>query len=226
MSNPTPETASNNRLMIRVLLVDDHPFVRDGIRARLESTPNIHVVGEASSVDEAIASVGQVAPDVVVTDIRMARRSGIELAAVLREEWPDIRVIVLSMLKEPEYIKRALGLGVSAYVLKDAPTQELLHAVELASSKHPFLSTAIQELSLAPSAKEKQRKPLTDRQRAILKLLSEGKSSKDIAQALDMSIRTVETHRLHLRRKLNLEAGAALDRYASDFSDLVTMECR
>ncbi len=222
-----PDRGEVESAVVRVLLVDDHPFVRDGLRVRLESTVHIHVVGEASSVDEALVAMDHVEPDVVITDIRMNGRSGIELAAILRDEWPNARVIVLSMLKEAEYVRQALELGVCGYVLKDAPTQELLLAVEGRNASEPYLSTAIRGVGfVTASSQEARRKALTDRQRAILKLLSEGKTSKAIAQELDMSVRTVETHRLHLRRRLNLEAGAALDRYASDYADLVDLQCK
>ncbi|KAF1021669.1 MAG: Oxygen regulatory protein NreC [Paracidovorax wautersii] len=189
--SPPPEPASTVPAPVRVLLVDDHPLVRDGIRMRLEAAPGIVVVGEAANVDDAFAAVAQTEPDIVITDIRMPGRSGVELAADLSARFPDVRVVVLSMLKHAEYVHRALALG-----------------PELRQLLSGYLPAAV------------SRKPLTEREAAVLKLLAQGQSSKAIAEALGMSVRTVETHRLHLRRKLHLQGSTPLVNYAADFSDL------
>ncbi|MEG1455969.1 MAG: response regulator transcription factor, partial [Comamonas sp.] len=115
---------------VRVLLVDDHPLVRDGIRMRLGITDHIDVVGEAGSVAQASELARTLAPDVVVTDIRMPGASGIELVARFAQTFPDLRIVVLSMHQDPEYVRRALDLGALAYVLKDAAAQQLLDAID------------------------------------------------------------------------------------------------
>jgi DNA-binding NarL/FixJ family response regulator len=215
---------------IRVLLVDDHPLVRDGVRMRLEATPHIRVVAEAGCADEALVQAAQAQPDLVLTDIRMPGASGIQLTAAFRERHPLMRVLVLYMHQEEEYVRRALKLGASGYVLKDAPAQQLVHAIERVHAGHSFLSPALERL-LQPAAQahadegaasdtSRASRALTPRESRVLQLLAQGHSNKEIAELMGSSIRTVETHRLHLRRKLRIDGRAALVKYAVDFADL------
>ncbi|APW36145.1 DNA-binding response regulator [Rhodoferax koreense] len=205
---------------IRVLLVDDHPLVRDGVRMRLQATEHIGVAGEASGVDEALALAAALQPDLVLTDIRMPDGSGIHLAALFRERFPQIRVLVLSMHCDPEYVRRAIDLGVCGYVLKDAPAQQLVQAITEVHAGRRFFSPALHTFLDNTEPPQRSPRSLTQREADVLALLAEGHSNKEIAARLGASIRTVETHRLHLRRKLHIEGRAALVKYAVDYADL------
>ena len=211
-----------------VLLVDDHPLVRDGVRMRLQATAHIRVAGEASSVDQAVAMAEALRPDIVLTDIRMPDASGIHLAAIFAQRFPEVRVLVLSMHCDPEFVRRAVDLGVCGYVLKDAPAQQLVEAIDEVQAGRPYFSPALRAF-VAPAEPDEppSRLPrgLTQREADVLALLAEGRSNKEIAARLGASIRTVETHRLHLRRKLHIEGRAALVKYAVDYADL-TLEPR
>ena len=212
------------RQHIRVLLVDDHPFVRDGVRMRLAATSHIRVVAEAACADEAFSLAANVNPDIVLTDIRMPGTSGIQLVALCREQYPQIRVLVLSMHQEEEYVRRAMLLGASGYVLKDAPTQQLVEAIDTVHAGHAFLSPGLEAL-LPTTDKEpatRSQRLLTPREMSVLQLLAQGYSNREIAELMGASIRTVETHRLHLRRKLRIDGRAALVKYAVDYADLQT----
>lgn len=207
--------------MINVLLVDDHPLLRDGVRMRLNATPHIRVVGEAGSVREAETLADQLQPDLVITDIRMPDASGIELAALFRERFPAMRLLVLSMHSDAEYVRRALASGVLGYVLKDGPAQQLVDAIEAVHAGQRYLSAGL-PLPPDPAQPPVTRAwgHLTPKESAVLSLLADGCSNKEIADALGASVRTVETHRLHLRRKLRIDGRAALVKYAVDYADL------
>ncbi|WP_019703609.1 response regulator [Paracidovorax oryzae] len=214
--------AEPGRDPIRVLLVDDHPLVRDGVRMRLEATPHIRVAAEAGGVQEALELAAAVAPDIVLTDIRMPDGSGIELAAAFRERFPLVRVMVLSMHQDAEYVRRAVGLGVRGYVLKDAPAGQLVQAIETVRAGGRHFSEGVRALVDGGQPALPQARSLTPREAAVLRLLAEGRSNKDIAERMGTSVRTVETHRLHLRRKLRIDGQAALVKYAVAYADLPT----
>ncbi|MFD2297205.1 response regulator transcription factor [Paracidovorax citrulli] len=205
---------------IRVLLVDDHPLVRDGVRMRLDATPHIRVAAEAGGVQEALALAEAMAPDIVLTDIRMPDGSGIQLAALFRERFPLVRVMVLSMHQDAEYVRRAVGLGVRGYVLKDAPAGQLVQAIETVRAGGSHFSEAVRALVDGGQPAPPQGRSLTPREAVVLRLLAEGRSNKDIAERMGTSVRTVETHRLHLRRKLRIDGQAALVKYAVAYADL------
>lgn len=206
---------------IRILLVDDHPFVRDGVRMRLEATEHIRVAGEAGSVAEALPMAQLLEPDIVITDIRMPGASGIHLAAQFREQFPQVRVLVLSMHEDPEYVRRALSLGAQGYVLKDAPAQCLIEAIDTVHGGGRYFSPGIEHLLEDMLPEPSSGKRLTPREAGVLQWVSQGRSNKQIAELMGMSVRTVETHRLHLRRKLGIEGQAALVKYAVAHADLV-----
>lgn len=212
-----PDTAPE---IVRLMLVDDHPFVRDGVRMRLEATGQIEVVGEAGSVDEAVQLARDFsadrAPHMVLTDISMRKLSGIDLAAHFRQQFPGIAVLVLSMHNNPEYVRRAIGWGARGYVLKDAPAQELVEAIQAVHAGETWFSPELrQHLEAAPEA-EIAGSPLTPKELATLEWLACGYSNKQIALELGMSVRTVETHRFNLRRKLRIAGQAELVKYAID----------
>lgn len=213
-------STAQSLVTIRVLLVDDHPLVRDGVRMRLEATPHIRVAAEAGSMQEAMALAGTVAPDLVLTDIRMPDGSGIQLAAAFRERFPQVRVVVLSMHQDAEYVQRAVGLGVRGYVLKDAPAGQLVQAIEAVHAGGSHFSDAVRALLDAGPPVQPSARSLTPREAAVLRLLAEGRSNRDIAERMGTSVRTVETHRLHLRRKLRIDGQAALVKYAVAYADI------
>ncbi len=208
---------------IRLLLVDDHPFVRDGVRMRLEATGQIAVVGEADCVEEAYRLcnqlTGEQAPDMVLTDISMRTLSGIELTAQFRQHFPDIAVLVLSMHNNPEYVRRAFDEGAKGYVLKDAPAQELVDAIVAVYAGQTYFSLELRqhlEPARAASTTEDDTSALTPKELATMQWLACGYSNKQIAKVLDISVRTVETHRLNVRRKLGIAGQAELVKYAID----------
>lgn len=209
--------------IIRLLLVDDHPFVRDGVRMRLEATGQIAVVGEADCVEEAYRLcnqlTGEQAPDMVLTDISMRTLSGIELTAQFRQHFPDIAVLVLSMHNNPEYVRRAFDEGAKGYVLKDAPAQELVDAIVAVYAGQTYFSLELRqhlEPARAASTTEDDTSALTPKELATMQWLACGYSNKQIAKVLDISVRTVETHRLNVRRKLGIAGQAELVKYAID----------
>jgi DNA-binding NarL/FixJ family response regulator len=212
--NPTPAT-------IRVLLVDDHPLLRDGVRMRLHATPHIRVVGEAGSVREAEELAAALQPDLVVTDIRMPDASGIQLASLFRTRFPQLRLLVLTMHQDAEYVRRAIALQVQGYVLKDGPGHHLVEAIDAVHAGGRYFSPGLPlPTEPAPPPVTRAWGHLTPKESAVLSLLADGCSNKEIADALGASVRTVETHRLHLRRKLRIEGQAALVKYAVSYADL------
>lgn len=197
--------------LIRLLLVDDHPLVRDGLRARLGGSQAIVVVGEAGSAQEVFGQIDQLEPDVVLMDIGMKDMNGLDLAALLLQRRPKLHVLMLSMYDTPEYVHRALQVGARGYVLKDAPAAEILAAIEAVAAGGTFLSAALtQRLFRNQTAKPL----LTPRESEILTALGRGKSSKQIARDLGLSVRTVEAHRQNIKRRLEIEGQAELIKYA------------
>ncbi|HTH60596.1 MAG TPA: response regulator transcription factor [Paraburkholderia sp.] len=198
----------------RLVLVDDHPLVRDGLRARLEAVPNLTVVGEAGNADEAIALAASAAPDLVLMDIGMQGMNGIALASVFHARFPSIRVLMLSMHDNVEYVTQAVRSGASGYVLKDSPATEIVRAIELVLAGKTFFSAGLGARMIEASALQTPVERLTPRELEILDALAEGLSSKQIAQRNGLSVRTVETHRLNLKRKLAIEGQAELIKFA------------
>jgi DNA-binding NarL/FixJ family response regulator len=196
---------------VRLLLVDDHPLVRDGLRARLSAVPGFEVVGEAGTADEAMAQVVGLMPQLVLMDVGMKEVNGIDLTARLVELHPALQVLMLSMYDNPEYVQRALQAGARGYVLKDAPAAEIVAAIEAVAGGGTFLSPAVSKRLFRNQAP----KPvLSTRESQILSALAKGLSSKQIARDLGLSVRTVEAHRQNIKRKLELEGQAELIKYA------------
>jgi DNA-binding NarL/FixJ family response regulator len=197
--------------MIRLFLVDDHPLVRDGLRARLDPLPGLEIVGEAGSAVAALEAIAQLRPDLVLADVGMKGMSGIELASLLQDRQPEVRVLMLSMYDNPEYVQQALQAGARGYVLKDAPAAEIVAAIEAVAAGGTFLSSAVSHRLFAT---QQPRPLLTPRESEILSALGRGDSSKQIARELDLSVRTVEAHRQSIKRRLGLEGQSALIKYA------------
>ena len=196
---------------IRVLLVDDHQLVRDGLHSRLGETPGIEVVGEAGTGQEALALAASLQPDLVLLDIGLPDMSGLDVAAKLGEVAPGTRALMLSMYDNREYVLSALRAGAAGYVLKDATSKEIIAAIRAVAAGASYCSASL-TTALATGGSEPP--TLTEREREILILVAKGNSNKRIAQQLDVSVRTVETHRLNLRKKLGIETPAGLIRYA------------
>jgi DNA-binding NarL/FixJ family response regulator len=194
--------------VVRILLVDDHPLVREGLRARLAEVPGLDVVGEAGDAAAALAQVDQVRPDLVLMDVGMKQTNGIELTAQLLALHPALRVLMLSMYDSPGYVSRSLAAGARGYVLKEAPSQEIVQAIAAVAEGRVFLGTGLAERG-APEGPS-----MSPRECEILDCLAIGMPSKQIAARLGMGVRTVETHRHNIRRKLRLEGQAELIKYA------------
>ncbi|HEV3148453.1 MAG TPA: response regulator transcription factor [Chthoniobacterales bacterium] len=205
--------------MTRVLLADDHALVRAGIRALMEKIPNVEVVGEAGTGRKALELVRSTLPNIVLMDIAMTELGGLEALPRITKDFPSVNVIILSAHANEEYVIRALREGASGYMLKDSATTELELAINSVIQGKVYLSPSIsrtviddylQRVSGAVSPLEQ----LTSRQREILQLIAEGKNTKEIAADLDISIKTVESHRLQLMDRLNIHDIPGLVRYA------------
>jgi len=198
---------------IRVLLVDDHPLVLDGIRSRLEHIETIDVIGEAANGEEALAIASERHPDVVVMDINMPVLNGIDAAVRFRDELPNIKLLMLSMHDSREYITNVLKVGAKGYILKDVASDEMIAAIQAIYDGKTYYSSGVTDILLNES-NTSTGVPLTDREKTILRLLAEGNSNKHVARELDISVRTVETHRRNIKRKLEVKTSAGLVKYA------------
>ena len=205
---------------VRVMLADDHTLVRAGIRALLERLPGVEVVGEAGDGREVLKLVGTQRPDVVLMDIAMPGLNGLEAAARLAKDFPDVRVIILSMHHNEEYVWRALKAGAAGYLLKKAATAELATALQCVAHGEIYLSREIstglpKSFPLDGIANRKSPlEQLTGRQREILQLIAEGQNTKQIGEILQVSPKTVEYHRLKLMTSLNVHDIPGLVRLA------------
>ncbi len=193
------------------MLVDDHPLVRDGLRARLEAVSGFEVVGEAGNAVEAHAQLDALRPSLVLMDVGMKDINGIDLAALLLEREPALQVLMLSMYDNPEYVQRAMQAGARGYVLKDSPASEIIAAIEAVAAGGTFLSPAVSKRLFR---NQEPRPVLSSRESQILSALSRGLSSKQIAREMDVSVRTVEAHRQSIKRKLMIDGQAELIKYA------------
>ncbi|SDB62146.1 response regulator transcription factor [Pseudomonas sp. NFACC13-1] len=199
--------------VIRVALVDDHSLVRDGIRALLSVMPQLDVVGEAENGAQAIEMVGRCQPDLLLMDIGLKDKNGLELTRLLGKQYPSLKILILSMYDNYEYVSESVRSGASGYVLKNAPSREIIAAIEAIISGGTFYSAEIaQRLATDPHTDNE----LTPRENQVLYKMVQGLNNKEMARELDISVRTVETHRLSIRRKLNIDKPAALVKYAID----------
>jgi two-component system, NarL family, nitrate/nitrite response regulator NarL len=192
---------------VRLVIVDDHSLVRDGLRARLSVVPGLQVIGEAASGTEALQLADADAPDLMLVDVGMRGMNGIELATTLRERHPKIRILMLSMYDNREYVLSAIRAGARGYVLKESPTEEIIAAIIAVQSGGNYFSAQVSNLVAQAGGSASQ---LTGREHEILLLLAHGRSNKLVAKQLDISVRTVEAHRLSLRRKLGVDSASEL----------------
>lgn len=206
---------------IRVFLVDDHALFRDGLRALLAGYEGMEVVGEAANGQEAVAGVPPARPDVVLMDIAMPGLGGLEATLALRRAYPQARVLVLTQYESREYLTRFLKAGAAGYVLKKAAGPELVAAIRAVAAGqavlHPAVTAEVIDGYLKasrPGPGEAAYEGLTERERQVLKLIAEGQTSKEIARVLDLSVKTVITHRTNLMQKLGLHSRTELVKYA------------
>ncbi|WP_170363272.1 response regulator transcription factor [Ruegeria arenilitoris] len=197
---------------IRVLIVDDHPMVAEGIQSILESFDDIKVVGTLGNGRDAVDQAARLQPDVILMDLNMPGLGGLSATELILERLTDTRILILSMHDSPEYISTALSHGAKGYVLKDVPTDEIKQAIDAVMRGERYLCTGAIG-SLEPK-EDAAREALTGREQTILLELAQGKSNKEVALALDISVRTVETHRKNIKRKLGISSTAGLTRYA------------
>ena len=206
--------------MIRVLVVDDHAILRDGIRSLLESQEDIDVVGEAGDGAEALEYVSKLLPDIVLMDISMPKTNGLEATRLIKESYPQVRVLILTQHDNREYIAPALGAGASGYVLKRSGRREVLNAIRQVYEQGAFLSNNIthevlEEYSQVGRNNKEGEHYLTERERQVLQLIVEGKSNKKIALVLGISPKTVSVHRTNIMTKLEVQNTVELIRYAA-----------
>jgi two-component system response regulator NreC len=206
---------------IRIVLADDHKLMRSGLRVLLEQQQDFAVVGEASDGREAVTLVSSQKPDVLVMDIGMPNLNGIEAAAQITQNHPEISVVMLSMHSDESYVLRALKAGAKGYLLKDSAETDLIRAVHSVAEGKSFFSPAVSKVLLNDYVRKLKRSGtedpydlLTPREREVLQLVAEGKSNKDVAQLLNLSVYTVETHRSNIMEKLNLHGVPELILYA------------
>ena len=205
-----------NSKKIRILLADDHTILRRGVRMLLESQVDMEVVGEANTGREAIAQTRALNPEVVVMDVSMPELNGIEGTRQICDEFPQIRVLALSMHKDSVYVREILRAGARGYLLKDSDDDDLVKAIRSVSRGEAFLSPAISDAILTDYRKHVTNPvdQLTGREREVLTLIAEGKSNKEIAQMLTLSVYTVESHRGSVMEKLNLHNTGDIVRFA------------
>jgi two-component system response regulator NreC len=206
---------------VRILLADGHTVMRAGLRALLERQPNLEVVGEAGDGRQSVELASSHVPDVVVMDIAMPNLNGVEATRRMVRKQPTISVVILSMYSDESYVMRALEAGARAYLLKDSAVTDLIRAIEAVSQGKSFFSPKISRILAEEYVRALKQKGvadsyelLTPREREILQLLAEGKTNKEVATSLNISVYTAETHRGNILQKLNLHSTAELVLYA------------
>lgn len=204
---------------IRVLLADDHPLVRAGVRKVLEQQARVAVVGEAGDGDEALKLLAELEPDLLVLDLNMPNRDGFAVLREARDAAPGVRILVLTMHSSVEYVARAVREGADGYLLKDTAVQDLAAAIESVTAGRPYYSEpaqrALADSLRRPAADESSRlERLTAREREVLEGVARGRTTKEIAAEFNISARTVETHRAAIMRKLDIRSVALLTQFA------------
>jgi two-component system, NarL family, response regulator NreC len=202
---------------VRVLIVDDHAVVRSGLRRVLDAEPDLEAVGEAPDAERAIYAAIESRPDVILLDVMMPGKSGIEGMPALLRAVPAAKVLVLSMQDDPRYVREAFDAGASGYVLKEAADTEVVGAVRAVAAGQQYLHPTLGARLVAADVEQRKRAqadPLSEREREVLRLLALGHTNQEIAKLLFISVRTAETHRAHIMQKLHLSTRAELVRHA------------
>ncbi len=205
---------------LRILIVEDHGIVREGIRSLLEGQPDIEVVGEAAEGEEAVEKAVQLQPELVLMDIAMPGMNGIEATRRIKKELPEVAVLILTMHDDEEFFFPVLRAGASGYILKDADSQELLYAIRVVRRGQAFLSPAVTKTLLgdfidkASESENEKHGLLSPREKEVLQLTAQGRTNREVAEILFLSIRTIEKHRQAFMRKLDLTKREDLTKYA------------
>lgn len=201
---------------IRILIADDHPIVREGLRQSIERDADLKVVSEAGDGREALAKIREYQPQIVILDIDIPELDGFEVAHAVREEKIAAKIIFLTVHREEIYMKKALKLGAVGYVLKDSAVTDIVYAIKAAVKNQSFISPAMTAYLIKPhfTGGQDGLQSLTPTERSVLKLIAEYKTTKEIAEALFVSTRTIETHRLNICQKLHLQGSHSLMKYA------------
>ncbi len=214
-------STDKKRDQIKVLLVDDHAILRQGVHALLAREPDIRVVGEASDGEEALEQVPRTQPDVVIMDIVMPRMSGLEATRLIKERHPDVHVLILSMYDDQEYVLQIIQAGASGYVLKRVVTEDLVRAIHEVHAGQSFLYPPIAATLIGDYLRVTKGdpgndagEPLTSREREVLKLIADGNTNQQIAAQLGLSRKTVDSHRANAMRKLDLHDVTEVVKYA------------
>ncbi len=204
----------------KIIIADDHKMMRDGLRALIEKKPGLEIVAEAENGLMVLELVRKHLPELIIMDIGMPDINGIEATRKIISEYPDIKIIALSMHSDKRFITRMLEAGASGYLMKDCAFDELIQAIQSVLMNQMFISKSIANVIIKDHIKRLSETDssgysiLTDREREVLQMLAEGNSTKEIASHLHLSVKTVETHRMNIMKKLNLHSVAELTKYA------------
>lgn len=213
-----PSVKAAGKRPVRVLVADDHPVVRKGMMSCLANREQIEIVGEAADGQEAVRKAKELSADLVLMDMDMPRMNGLTAAELLRRENPVVKVLILSMHNQTDYVRRILESGARGYVLKDAPPEALLSAIETVQGGETSFSAEVARAALNQYVRGPGEGPqvaqVSNREREVLIAIAEGLSNKEIACRLNVGVRTVETHRERVMRKLNIHSIAGLTRFA------------
>jgi DNA-binding NarL/FixJ family response regulator len=212
-------SSTNSDQRSRILLVDDHPVVREGLTARIEQQPDLVVCGTAADAHEAVAAVDRLKPDLVVADLSLGGKPGIELVKDLQQLHPELPILVLSIHDEMLWAERVLRAGAGGYIMKSQATMKAVEAIRKVLNGQIWVSARVndallQKLGRRPAASGSPLERLTDRELEVFQLIGQGVGPKDIAARLFISVKTVEVHREHVKEKLHLKSTAELIRYA------------
>jgi DNA-binding NarL/FixJ family response regulator len=200
---------------IRVLVADDHTIFREGLRSCLSCCESLEIAGEASDGEDAVRKAKELGADVVLMDLNMPKITGLEAADRLHQECPDTKVLILTVHKNPEYVQEMIRCGAKGYVIKDASPQEIVQAIETVNAGRSFFSPAVSGALVDFCMHSRETgASLSPREREVLQLVAGGRSTKEIATALNITFRTAETHRERIMRKLGIHNIAGLTRYA------------
>jgi two-component system, NarL family, response regulator NreC len=204
-------------IRIRVLIVDDHPVVRSGLRSVLEAEADIEVVGEAGDAQHAVFETRAQQPTVILMDVVMPGKTGIEATPDVLKDAPEAKVLILSMQDDPNYVRQAFAAGATGYILKEAAATDLVAAVREVAAGRNYVHPSLGARMVVADAEERKRNeqdPLSERERDVLQLLALGHTNQEISEKLYISVRTAETHRAHVMQKLRISTRAELVRYA------------